>query len=91
MKQSYLEIYIEILSRLTKNSSKPMNLDSISKKLKDRMTFLVDQGLVKERGIGQGNTIYVITQRGISVVNYFRKFSVPIPLIDNKDPFRESI
>ncbi len=90
LRQSYLETCIEILNFLAQNSSKPKNVKNIiSKELKDRLFFLVNQGLVEEWNNSAGNVVYVLTQRGTNVLRYFRKFDLTLPNIENKDSYRK--
>ena len=57
LRQSYLETCIEILNFLAQNSSKPKNVKNIiSKELKDRLFFLVNQGLPLKNGTIQPET-----------------------------------
>jgi predicted transcriptional regulator len=77
MKQSKLDVYIELLYKLNQQEpQKPtMLFDKLNTNescLKARMTFLIDQGLVEKRKIGKQVT-YENTQKGIVILNYLRK------------------
>jgi predicted transcriptional regulator len=58
------------------------NLNSNS--LKERLKFLIKQGLVEERLVGKQVTVYAITQLGITVLKYFRELSQVLPIVDEE-------
>jgi predicted transcriptional regulator len=41
--------------------------------LKEYIDFLTKQGLVEEKTVGKRLVVYAITQRGITVLRYFRE------------------
>jgi predicted transcriptional regulator len=78
MRRSHLEMYVEIISVLAHNG--PLKLTLIMHKanlncsvLKEYLSFLVKRGLVEERTIGKARIVFVVTQRGINVLKYFRE------------------
>jgi predicted transcriptional regulator len=50
--------------------------------LKEYLNFLIKQGLVEERTIGKRRVVYGITQRGITVLKYFRELKQVLPIIE---------
>jgi len=40
------------------------------------------QGLVEERTMGERRVVYAITQRGITVLKYFRELKQVLPIIE---------
>ena len=46
------------------------------------MDFLLVQGLVEERIDGKKRVVYANTQRGITVLKYFRELNKALPLIE---------
>jgi predicted transcriptional regulator len=50
--------------------------------LKEYMDFLIKQGLVEERTIGKRRVVYAITQRGITVLKYFRELKQVLPIVE---------
>ncbi|MEM2507680.1 MAG: winged helix-turn-helix domain-containing protein [Nitrososphaeria archaeon] len=95
MRRSKLEMYIDILKVLAQHG--PLKLTHIMYKanvncsvLKDYLNFLMKQNLVEERTIGKSRVVYVITQRGITVLRYFRELKQALPIVEearNKNPF----
>lgn len=75
VKRSKLELYIEILNALNQRRMQKITvvLEKIKTSdnfLKERMGFLMKQGLVEQRNIGE-QVAYSNTQRGIMVLRYF--------------------
>jgi predicted transcriptional regulator len=50
--------------------------------LKKYLDFLIKQNLVEERTAGKHRTIYAITQRGITVLKYFRELQQVLPILE---------
>jgi predicted transcriptional regulator len=48
--------------------------------LKKYLEFLIKQELVEEKTIGERRVVYVITERGIKVLKYFRELSQVLPI-----------
>jgi predicted transcriptional regulator len=50
--------------------------------LKEYLDFLIKQSLVEERTIGKRRVVYAITQRGITVLKYFRELRQVLPIVE---------
>jgi predicted transcriptional regulator len=50
--------------------------------LKQYLAFLMKQNLVEERTIGKSRVVYAITQRGITVLKYFRELKQVLPIVE---------
>ncbi len=48
--------------------------------LKENLTFLIKQGLVEEHTIRIERTVFTVTQRGITVLKYFRELTQALPI-----------
>ena len=71
--RSKLQISIEILCSLSSNG--PMKLTQINNKVEldksrllEYLSFLNDRGLIKEQNLGEDKKVYVVTERGLSVL-----------------------
>jgi len=78
MRRSKLEMYIDILKVLAHRG--PLKLTHIMYKanvncsvLKQYLEFLIKQNLVEERTVGKRRVVYATTQKGITVLKYFRE------------------
>jgi predicted transcriptional regulator len=78
MHRSKLEMNIDILRVLADHG--PLKLTHVMYEvnincsvLKDCIEFLIKQGLVEEKAIGEKRFVYAITQRGRIVVNAFEE------------------
>jgi predicted transcriptional regulator len=87
MRRSKLEMYIDILQVLAHRGA--LKLTHVMYKanvncsiLKDYLEFLIKQGLVEERTLGKRRVIYAITQRGITVLTYFRELKQVLPIVE---------
>jgi len=87
MRRSKLEMYIDILKVLAQRG--PLKLTHIMYKanvncsvLKEYLDFLIQQNLVEERAVGKQRTVYAVTQRGITVLKYFRELKQVLPIIE---------
>jgi len=87
MRRSKLEMYIDILKVLAHRG--PLKLTHIMYKanvncsvLKEHLDFLMKQGLVEERTSGKQRVVYVITQRGITVLKHFKELKEVLPIIE---------
>lgn len=87
MRRSKLEMYIDILKVLAQRG--PTKLTHIMYKanvncsvLKEYLDFLIKQGLVEEKAMGKKRVVYAITQRGITVLKYFRELKQVLPIIE---------
>jgi predicted transcriptional regulator len=50
--------------------------------LREYLDFLIKQNLVEERNVGKTRTVFAITQRGITVLEYFRELQQALPIIE---------
>jgi len=71
MRRSKLELYQEILEAL---KDKPLNVDCLSYQtnidcaaLKQRLNFLIQNGLIKEKTLKRG-TLFAVSYRGLAVL-----------------------
>lgn len=87
MRRSKLEMYIDILKVLAQRG--PLKLTHVMYKanvncsvLKEYMAFLTKQGLVEEKTIGKRRLVYSVTQRGITVLKYFRELKQVLPIVE---------
>ena len=87
MRRSKLEMYIDILKVLAHRG--PLKLTHIMYKanvncsvLKQFLDFLIEQKLVEERTVGKKRIVYAITERGITVLKYFRELKAVLPLVE---------
>jgi predicted transcriptional regulator len=87
MRRSKLEMYVDILKVLGQKG--PLKLTHIMYKanvnckvLKEYLDFLLAQGIVEERIIGKSRVVYANTQKGITVLKYFRELNKALPIIE---------
>jgi len=87
MRRSKLEMYVDILKVLAHRG--PLKLTHIMYKanvncsvLKEYLDFLIKQNLVEERNVGKSRTVFAITQRGITVLKYFRELKQVLPIVE---------
>jgi len=87
MRRSKLEMYVDIIKVLAQRG--PLKLTHIMYKanvncsiLKEYLDFLLKQGLVEERTIGKRRVVYAVTQRGITVLKYFREIEQVLPIVE---------
>ena len=87
MRRSKLEMYIDILKVLARHGS--LKLTHVMYKanvncsvLKQYLDFLIKQNLVEERTAGKKRIVYAITDRGRTVLKYFRELQVILPILE---------
>ncbi|MDD4325982.1 MAG: winged helix-turn-helix domain-containing protein [Candidatus Bathyarchaeota archaeon] len=87
MRRSKLEMYVDILSVLAQRG--PLKLTHVMYKanvncsvLKEYLEFLLKQGLVEERTIGKRRLVFAVTQRGITVLKYFKELKEVLPIVE---------
>lgn len=87
MRRSKLEMYVDILKVLAHRG--PLKLTHIMYKanvncvvLKDYLEFLLKQGLIEERMVRKSGVVFAITQKGITVLKYFRELSMALPIVE---------
>ena len=87
MKRSKLEMYVDILTVLAHKG--PLKLTHIMYKanvncsvLKEYLDFLIKQGLVEERTMRKQRLVYAVTQKGITVLKYFKELKQMLPIVE---------
>jgi predicted transcriptional regulator len=50
--------------------------------LKEYLDFLIKQSLVEERTVGKRRVVYAVTQRGVTVLKYFRELKLVLPIVE---------
>jgi predicted transcriptional regulator len=87
MRRSKLEMYVDILKVLAHRG--PLKLTHIMYKanvnckvLKEYLDFLTNQNLIEERTVGKSRIVFSITQRGITVLKYFRELKEVLPIVE---------
>jgi len=50
--------------------------------LKEYLDFLIRQNLVEEQQVGKKREVYAITERGLTVLKYFRELRAVLPIIE---------
>jgi predicted transcriptional regulator len=87
MRRSKLERLVDILKVLANTG--PLKLTHIMYKsnfnsiiLKEYLNFLIKQGLVEERTVKKNRTVFVITQRGITILKHFQELTQEIYAIE---------
>jgi len=87
MRRSKLEMYVDILSVLAQRG--PLKLTHVMYKanvnccvLKEYLDFLMKQGLVEERTMRKQRVVYAVTQRGITVLKYFKELRQVLPIVE---------
>ena len=87
MRRSKLEMYVDILKVLARKG--PLKLTHIMYKanvncsvLKEYLDFLINQELVEEKTVGKKRIVYVVTEKGLSVLKYFRELKVMLPVVE---------
>ena len=89
MRRSKMEMYLDILKTLAKKG--PLKLTHIMYKanvncsvLKEYLDFLIQQNLIEEKALRKERIIYKITQKGLTVLKYFRELQIMLPIIEDK-------
>ena len=87
MRRSKLEMFVDVLKVLAQRG--PLKFTHIMYKananckvLKEYLDFLVGQGLVEERIVGKRRVVYATTQRGVTVLKYFRELEQVLPIVE---------
>jgi predicted transcriptional regulator len=78
MRRGIIEMHIDILKALAHRG--PLRLTHLMYRvningsvLKEYLGSLVKQNLIEQRTVGKRRVVYAITQRGITVLKYFRE------------------
>jgi len=92
LRRSKLEMYLDILKVLSDGGR--LKLTHIMyetnvnwRVLKGYLDFLTKQNLVEKRNVGRQRAAYSITQRGITVLEYFRELKQALPIMDENCNF----
>ena len=87
MRRSKLEMYVDILKVLARHG--PLKLTHIMYKanvncsvLKEYLDFLIKQNLIEERTVRKKRIVYALTDRGITVLKYFRELKGVLPILE---------
>jgi predicted transcriptional regulator len=87
VRRSKLEMYVDILTVLAHRG--PLKLTHVMYKanvncsvLKEHLEFLLKQGLVEERTVGKHRVVFAVTQRGITVLKYFKELKQVLPIVE---------
>jgi predicted transcriptional regulator len=87
VRRSKLEMYVDIITVLAHRG--PLKLTHVMYKanvncsvLKEYIEFLIKQGLVEERIVGKARVVFAVTQRGITVLKYFRELKQVLPIVE---------
>ncbi len=80
-------MYVDILQVLSHRG--PLKLTHVMYKanvnckvLKEYLDFLIAQNLIEERPVGKNRTVFAITQRGVTVLKYFRELRQALPIVE---------
>jgi len=80
-------MYVDILKVLAQRG--PLKLTHVMYKanincsvLKEYLDFLSKQGLVEEKIIRRERIVYAITQRGVTVLKYFKELKEVLPIVE---------
>ena len=89
MRRSKLEMYIDILKVLAQRG--PLKLTHVMYKanvncsvLKEYLDFLIQQDLVEEKTVGKERIVYIVSEKGLKVLKYFRELKIMLPLVEDK-------
>ena len=88
MRRSKLELHLDILKALARHSG-PLKLTHIMYKtnvncdtLKQYLDFLIQHNLVEEQTLRKKRVVYTITERGLTVLKYFREVNKALTIIE---------
>ena len=89
MRRSKMEMHLDILKTLAQKG--PLKLTHIMYKanvncsiLKEYLDFLTQQKLVEEKTLTKERIVYEITEKGLTVLKYFRELQIMLPMIEDK-------
>jgi predicted transcriptional regulator len=82
-----MEMHLDILRTLAQKG--PLKLTHIMYKanvnccvLKEYLDFLTQQNLVEEKTLRKERIVYKITEKGLTVLKYFRELQIMLPVLD---------
>lgn len=88
MRRSKMEMHLDILKTLAQKG--PLKLTHIMYKanvnccvLKEYLDFLTQENLVQEKTIRKQKIVYEITEKGLTVLKYFRELQTMLPVVEN--------
>ncbi|MGA2524451.1 MAG: winged helix-turn-helix domain-containing protein [Candidatus Bathyarchaeia archaeon] len=89
MNRSKLEMNVDVLEVLDRRG--PLKLTHIMNKanvncskLKECLDFLIQQGLVEKKIVGNERKVFAITQLGVTVLNAFRELKDVLPIVEER-------
>jgi len=92
---SKLEMYVDILNVLEQNG--PLRVSSIMREakvtcsvLKGGLDFLIKQGLIEERIVGESGVVYANTTRGSQVVKFFTELDRTLSAMEEEGLHQEN-
>lgn len=50
--------------------------------LKEYLDFLIEQELVEEKTVGKKRIVFVVSEKGLKVLKYFRELKVMLPVVE---------
>jgi predicted transcriptional regulator len=87
MRRSKREMYIDILRVLAYRG--PMRITLIMYEtnlncnmLKKYLNFLIEQNLVEDENSGKRKSMFTITEKGISILKYFKELEQALPIVE---------
>ena len=90
MRRSQLEMHLKIMEIL--NHVGPLKLTHVMNKanvncsiLKENLDFLIQQGLVEKKIVGNERKVYAITQLGATVLDAFRELKEALPVVEETE------
>lgn len=90
LRRSKMEMHLDILMTLAQRG--PLKLTHIMYKanvncsvLKEYLDFLIQQKLVEEKILKKERIVYTITEKGFTVLKYFRELQIMIPVFDENN------
>ena len=89
VRRSKLEMHIDILMVLArhgplKRTHIMYNANVNCRVLEEYLDFLITNNLVEEKVVGKKRVVYAITERGISVLKYFKEIRSILPIIEQE-------
>ncbi len=81
-------MYTDILKVLAQRGPQQINhivvqADINCNVLKGSLDFLIKQGLIEERVVGKSSIVYANTERGATVIRFFKELNKPISIKDD--------
>ena len=90
MRRSKLEMEIEILKMLGQKG--PLKMTHLMYKtnlncsvLRKNLVFLIKQGLIEVRNVGDGKLVYSITKLGLTLLNNWKEVKDLLPVIETEN------